>query len=108
MPRITRNKQFVDSTRLVEFCDHNDMQRNALGQTLGLGPSTVSSYISKGKMPKTVGLALEALERRQGRAKANGSFVLVHVPTGQAETLGKVVKAFGGRAFNIPAELEGD
>ncbi len=94
----------VNAERLSLFRTENQYTDTALGEALGLHGTSIGTYIRSNKMPKTVELALETLERRQGH-RNDTSLVLVRIPATQLETLNKIVITFGGSGFVIPKEL---
>lgn len=76
-------REMVSADRLKALRTDLSFTLHKMGEQLGVSGSTISEYESNGKMPKLVGLAVEALERRRGKSYGHKLMLVKLDPTEQ-------------------------
>jgi len=94
---MARNSTLISSEPLSSFMREQGLSFADLSRLFGISGTTISRWLSKGKMPPWVPVVLEAYERRNRR-----SIFLLSCPRDKASSVTSVLKALGC----IPVEIK--
>lgn len=82
--------QTMSSQPLKLYMAEHDLNQQAMGEILGVHASTIGNYLSVGKMPRYMGIAIEGLQRRM---RATPEVVLIVKPKAKRDVVIATLKA---------------
>ena len=97
---MPKNGDLVRSDCLTSTMQKLQFNKSELAKAVGKSPSYIGKALTTGKVAKTVGLACEALVRRQGKFGAVKYSVIV-IPIERATEVRTIITALGGKVADL-------